>query len=90
MNVFQSGVFKRNAKKLSKQEKLALDDAVKAVIENTDAGVEKVGDLAGVQVYKYKIDRDEVLLAYRMIEGDLMLLAFGQHVNFYRDPKRQG
>jgi mRNA interferase RelE/StbE len=91
MIVKQSGVFSRRVKKLHLAEKQALDDAVKDIIEDPAIGKLKVGDLAGVQVYKYKFKNQQNLLAYRFIEEGhvLTLLALGSHENFYRDLKKQ-
>lgn len=73
-------------------EKTALDDAVRAIVDNRALGQMKTGDLAGVQVYKYVHNTQQYLLAYRFESGDeplLLLLALGFHENFYRDLKRQ-
>lgn len=90
MKVQQSGIFSRRLKKLKVHEKKALDKAVKSIITDTSLGQMKVGDLAGVQVYKYKLKTQQYLLAYRVEKNrrTLTLLALGIHENFYRDPKR--
>ena len=90
MRVQQSGIFRRRVNRLHKDEKKALDLAIKAVMENPAIGTMKSGDLAGVQVYKYKHNAQQYLLAYRFIEDELLLtmLALGAHENFYRDLKR--
>lgn len=91
MRVQQSGVFSRRVKKLHRDEKKALDIAVKAIMDDPSIGQMKIGDLAGVQVYKYKHNSQQYLLAYRFIEEKLLLtlLALGTHENFYRDLKRK-
>ena len=91
MIVRQSGVFSRRVKKLHPAEKKALDNAVKEIIKDPAIGELKVGDLAGVQVYKYKHNARQNLLAYRFMEDELVLtlLALGSHENFYRDLKKQ-
>jgi len=91
MIVKQSGIFSRRVKKLHPAEKQALDMAIKEIIKNPDIGELKVGDLAGVQVYKYKYKTQQNLLAYRFSEEErvLTLLALGSHENFYRDLKKQ-
>jgi len=91
MIVRQSGIFSRRVKKLHPTEKQALDEAVKEIIKNPAIGALKIGDLAGVQVYKYKDKARQNLLAYRFSEEDkiLTLLALGSHENFYRDLKKQ-
>lgn len=90
MKILQSGIFKRTVKKLHPQEKLKLDEAIRAIIEDTESGELKVGDLAGTRVYKYKINRQLTLLAYSYQdeEDELLLIAHGTHENFYRDLKR--
>lgn len=91
MIVKQSGIFRRRVKKLHPAEKQSLDDAVKVIIKNPAIGELKAGDLAGVQVYKYKHKAQQNLLAYRFVEEELVLtlLALGSHENFYRDLKKQ-
>ncbi len=90
MKVEQSGIFNRRVKKLHHDEKLTLDEAVKTIMDNPSLGKVKTGDLAGIQVYKYKHSTQQYLLAYHFVaEEELMtLLALGTHENFYRDLKR--
>ncbi len=90
MKVRQSGVFKRRVKKLHTDEKKALDKAVKLIMEDPAIGIMKVGDLAGIQVFKYKHNTQENLLAYRFVEEEVLLtlIALGTHENFYRELKR--
>ena len=91
MKIIQSGVFIRAVKKLHKNEKQALDKVVKKIMKAPDIGDPKKGDLAGIQVYKYKVTDKQYLLAYRY-DGDeiiLTLLALGSHENFYRDLKKK-
>ncbi len=91
MIVKQSGIFSRRVKKLHLTEKQALDAAIKLVIKEPAIGELKIGDLAGVQVYKYKFKNQRNLIAYRFDEqkSELTLLALGSHENFYRDLKKQ-
>jgi len=74
---------------MHKAEKLALDAAVKEIVENPFIGVLKVGDLAGIQVFKYKYNTQLYLLAYSYIEEELVLtfIEQGTHENFYQDLK---
>ena len=89
MKVLQAGRFARRVKKLNKNEKKALDKAVKAICENPGIGQAKVGDLLGISVYKYKLSTSQLLLAYKFdqVKQELMLLAYGSHENFYRNFK---
>lgn len=91
MRVEQSGVFKRRVKKLNVNEKKSLDNAVKAIIDDTEIGNLKIGDLSGIRVYKYKHKAQQHLLAYQIKDEGLILslIALGTHENFYRDLKRQ-
>lgn len=89
MKIYQSKAFEKKVKKLSKNDKLALDKAVRAVIKNPKLGTEKKGDLIKIFVYKYKVKTQQYLLAYRFTESDLELVKIDVHQNFYRDLKKQ-
>lgn len=89
MRILVTPTFERTVKKLHKQQKSALDEAVRTIASQPDAGETKLGDLAGVQVYKFRMSGFLCLLAYRVInEHTLKLLMVGPHENFYRDLKR--
>ena len=90
MIVKQTGIFSRQVKKMHKQEKLALDEAVQHILLDPSIGEMKLGDLAGVQVFKYKHNAQIYLLAYEYLERVLVLtlIDHGAHENFYRDLKR--
>jgi mRNA interferase RelE/StbE len=89
MRILVTPTFERVVKKLHKQQKLALDEAVRTLVGQPDIGESKVGDLAGVQVYKFRMGNLLCLLAYRVLdENTLKLLVVGPHENFYRDLKR--
>ena len=80
--------FKKAYKKLHANEQSKVKDAIRAIIQNPKIGEEKKGDLAGVFVYKFKIFRKELLLAYEWNPLTRLLLALGVHENFYRDLKK--
>jgi len=91
--VSASPSFNRVAKKLHARDKKVLDAAIKKVLKNPLAGEEKKGDLAGVFVYKFKLNNQETLLAYELrptpkAPTEAMLLAVGPHENFYAALKR--
>ncbi len=82
--------FVQYVKKAHKPLQLAIEDAVEAVCETPDIGELKVGDLAGIRVYKFRFNRQEYLLAYRAPtkHAPLEFLAIdfykvGMHENFY-------
>ena len=80
--------FKRAYKKLHKQDQEIVNKAILAIVNNPVMGEEKKGDLAGVFVYKFKINNQEFLLAYEWDPLNRLLLALGVHENFYRDLKK--
>ena len=89
MHLLVTQSFVRATKKLHPPQKLELDAALRIISTNPVAGEAKVGDLAGVRVYKFKITNQTYLLAYRVLdEESLKLLTLGSHENFYRDLKR--
>ena len=89
MNIVQTSTFGKAVKKLHKNQKKALDEAVKAIVQNPSIGNAKVGDLSGISVYKFKMVKQLTLLAYKYEDQTitLTLLALGTHENFYRDLK---
>jgi mRNA interferase RelE/StbE len=86
--IIQSPVFAKQKKKLHKQQIKDLDKAVKSVSNDPTIGDMKVGDLQGVQVYKFKSKKQQILIAYELIDSTLYLYTFGSHENFYRDLKK--
>jgi mRNA-degrading endonuclease RelE of RelBE toxin-antitoxin system len=83
MRLLVTATFDRTVKKLHRQQKSDLDEAVEAVAADTAIGESKVGDLAGIQVYKFKMTKQLCLLAYRVLdEQTVKLLMVGPHENF--------
>jgi mRNA-degrading endonuclease RelE of RelBE toxin-antitoxin system len=90
MRILVTPTFERTVKKLHPQQKAALDGAVRAILSDPQIGENKVGDLAGIQVYKFRMGGLLCLVAYRILdESNLKLLMVGPHENFYRDLKRE-
>jgi hypothetical protein len=59
------------------------------IAKDISLGEAKVGDLAGIAIYKFKINGLEWLVAYRVAsKKEIKLLVVGPHENFYRDLKR--
>ena len=93
VQVLQSAVFKRAYKRLHPNQKADVDGAVVDIVRDPHIGEAKKGDLAGVFVHKFKVNKQEVLLSYKLAgsnksRDELILLAIGSHENFYRDMKR--
>ncbi|MYB35286.1 MAG: type II toxin-antitoxin system RelE/ParE family toxin [Gammaproteobacteria bacterium] len=87
MKVLQTNSFMKAAKKLHANQKVDLDEAVKAIINDPEIGQSKIGNLSGVKVYKFKMVKQLALIAYTYESQaiTLMLLALGTRQNFYRD-----
>ncbi len=90
MQVLQTPRFAKQVKKLKANQKQALDEAVKALVDNPLLGVQKRGDLDYLRVYKFNMLKQQTLLAYSYDDGKIIinLLGIGSHENFYRDLKR--
>ena len=64
MVVTQTGVFNLHVKKMHRQEKLAFDEALQKIILASFIGEITLGDLVGVQVFKYKHKTQIYILVY--------------------------
>jgi len=87
VQVLQSAAFARAYKKLNKNQKIDVDNAVEVIVKSPEIGELKRGDLAGVYVHKFKSQNQLMLLAYEYDPQTRMLLLLGSHENFYRDLK---
>jgi len=87
MKVIQSPSFAKRIKKFKKSHKEQLDHQIRLIIDNSQIGDEKKGDLKGVYVQKFKIDNLQYLLSYRFKKDLLELIMIGPHENYYRDLK---
>jgi len=88
VTVLQMPLFRRAYKKLHPKEKFFVDEAIREIIKNPKSGEVKRGDLSSVYVFKFKIHKQERLLAYEWNDEKRVLLALGTHENFYRDLKK--
>jgi mRNA-degrading endonuclease RelE of RelBE toxin-antitoxin system len=93
LEILATPTFLKAVKKLHAKDKSVVDKAVKAIATNPAIGEEKKGDLAGIFVYKFKINKQEVLLSYQLRPNkvspvSVMLYSIGSHENFYSDLKR--
>ena len=90
MHILQTSSFRKTVKKLHPNQKKDLDTAVQNIIDNPEIGEAKVGDLAGISVYKFSMVNQQTLLAYQYEDQTitLTLLTLGTHENFYRDLKK--
>ena len=88
VEILQMPLFKRAYKKLHPKERTAVQEAIRVLMVNPEVGERKKGDLNGVWVYKFKLNRQEILLAYEWTEKQRILLSLGSHENFYKNLKR--
>lgn len=88
--VLQTPTFKKAVKKLHKNQKADLDEAIKELMIDPLLGEQKKGDLAFLRVYKFNMVKQLTLLGYSYEDGTvtLELMALGSHENFYRDIKK--
>ncbi len=88
MRIFQTVRFERQVKKLHSAQKKQLDTTVREILANPQIGDLKKGDLSGAYVFKFKIQKQQYLLAYTVATDALTFLMLGPHENFYRDLKK--
>lgn len=91
--VLTTGSFDCVVKKLHPKDKKVLDAAVVEIMDSPFVGVEKRGDSAGVFVFKFKLNSQETLLAYKLQPDkknptELVLMSVGPHANFCNQLKR--
>ena len=91
MKIFVTNTFLRAAKKLHRNHVTKLEEAIQKIKTNPDIGEAKIGDLAGIKVYKFHILHQLILLAYLYNEkcNEITLVSFGSHANFYENLKKQ-
>ncbi|KOR33063.1 RelE/StbE family addiction module toxin [Achromatium sp. WMS3] len=89
MKILVTPTFQRTVKKLRPLQKATLDKIVKHIAISPKLGELKIGDLSEVYVYKFRMDNQLYLLAYRILDEEhIKLLMLGPHENFYRNLKR--
>ncbi|WP_231865163.1 type II toxin-antitoxin system RelE/ParE family toxin [Francisella hispaniensis] len=90
LKIKQTNTFKKYIKKLSIRDKKEVDGVVKLIAKDPFIGEQKKGDLDFLRVYKFKLNKQLILLGYNYNDGllTLTLLKIGSHENFYRDIRR--
>ena len=88
IKVFQTPIFAKTKKKLNKNQIKDLDKAIRKIISDPHIGQKKIGDISDVWVYKFRMAKQENLLAYQWNKKKRILIALGVHENFYRDLKK--
>ena len=95
MRVTYKKAFAQFVKKVSKPFQLAIEIRVTEVCNNPKLGQQKLGDLQGVFVYKFRFNAQEYLMAYQF-EYEMNTLKIiwidfyqiGSHENFYTQLKK--
>jgi hypothetical protein len=88
MEILYKPPFRKFVKKQTRPFQLAIEDEIEKIVKNRAIGETKVGDLQGFQVHKFNFQRQNFLIAYRVIESDILFFSIGPHENFYRKLKR--
>ena len=95
MQVTYKKAFAQFVKKASKPFQLAIEVRVDEVCSNPRIGQQKLGDLQGVFVYKFRFNAQEYLMAYQFDnfagEEKITWIEFykvGPHENFYAQLKK--
>jgi hypothetical protein len=88
MEMIYKPLFRKFVKKQTRPLQLAAEDEVERIAEDPAIGESKLGDLRGIQVHKFKFQRQSFLIAYRAAVPEIIFYSMGTHENFYRDLKR--
>jgi hypothetical protein len=88
IEILQTPIFAKQKKKLKSNQIKDLDEAVQAIVKHPEIGERKIGDLADIWVYKFRMVKQEHLLAYQWDTKKRILIALSVHENFYRDLKK--
>ena len=88
IEILQTPVFAKKKKRLKKNQIKDLDEAVQDIVKHPEIGERKIGDLSGIWVYKFRMVKQEHLLAHQWDSEKRILIALGVHENFYRDLKK--
>jgi mRNA interferase RelE/StbE len=88
--VIEAPRFAKSKRRFPPRAQLEVDDHVKQLVANPLAGEPKTGALKGVRVVKFRLDAQQVLLAYQFDEkrNAIEILDVAPHENFYRDLQR--
>jgi len=74
--------FDREYKKLKKNQLSRVNEAIDEVVAEPGVGEHKAGDLAGCQVYKFKVLNQLYLLGYEVIDDTIYLQRIAPHGNY--------
>ena len=86
--MLQSAAFLHAYIKLYKNQTIDVAVAEEFIDRSSEVSEHNFGDLAGVYVYKFKIQNQRMLLVYEYDPHTRMMLLFSSYENFYCDMKR--
>ena len=90
MEIIALPKFEKRFKKYDSKLQARIKEEIKAIIDTPEIGEFKKGDIAGIQVHKFKVERQLYLLAYEVsyINNTILLYTIGLHEGFYKELKR--
>lgn len=88
MNILYKSAFKKFVKKQSRAFQLAIEDEAERIKNAPEIGEAKKGDLAGYRTHKFKFQKEEYLIAYKLQSNCITVFMIDTHENFYRNLKR--
>lgn len=88
MDALYKPPFRRFVKKQNRAFQLAIEDETERIYKDPNMGEAKKGDLAEFRVHKFKFQRQEYLIAYKLQGKTIVFYMIDTHENFYRELKR--
>ncbi len=85
MPIYATPNFRRQAKKLRENQLIDLKNAIDVVAKTPEKGIQKKGILVDIYVYKFRMNKQLTLLAYKVESEVIILYSIGSHENFYRN-----
>ena len=81
----QKRTFENVYKKQHRKQKKIINQAICTINKDPTIGQKKIGDLAGLRVYKFKVGNQELLIGYTYDDTAALvtLHALGPRQNFY-------
>jgi len=91
IDIYESRRFTKALKKLPETDLKIIEDEIDKIIEQPEIGELKKGDLSHLRVHKFKLNNQQVLLAYSWVKNklEIHLLQVASHANFYQKMKLQ-
>ncbi|MFH1958482.1 MAG: type II toxin-antitoxin system RelE/ParE family toxin [bacterium] len=86
--VIVSNYFLKFKKHSHKNLQIEIDNQVKNILDKSNIGEMKKGDLKGIRVHKFKCRAQLYLLSYEVKGNTLYLYTLGSHENHYKRLKK--